>query len=203
VFAAITQTLGLATGAALLTTLAAVPMAWLSIRTPGRFQRFLESSNYVVGAMPGVVVALALVALTVRLPIYQTAVTVLLAYAILFLPRALVSLRAGIAQAPVELEQVARSLGRTPAHALWTVTMRLAAPGAAAGMAMVFLGVTNELTATLMLAPNGVQTLATSFWNYSGELDYAAAAPYALLMVLLSLPMVWMLQIQSQRSAGR
>ena len=92
---------------------------------------------------------------------------------------------------------------RAPAAALWSVTLRLAAPGAAAGLAMVFLGVTNELTATLMLAPNGVQTLATSFWSYSGELDYAAAAPYALLMVLLSLPMTWMLQTQSKRSAGR
>jgi iron(III) transport system permease protein len=199
----IAQTLGLATGAALLTTLVAIPMAWLSIRAPGRLQRLLETGNYVVGALPGVVVALALVTFTVRLPIYQTAFTVLLAYAILFLPRALVSLRAGIAQAPVELEQVARSLGRTPAGAFWSVTLRLAAPGAAAGIAMVFLGVTNELTATLMLAPNGTQTLATSFWNYSGELDYAAAAPYALLMVLLSLPMTWMLQMQSKRSAGR
>nr|WP_295770576.1 iron ABC transporter permease [Rhodoferax sp.] len=201
--AAIAQTLGLATGGALLTTLVAVPMAWLSIRSPGRLQRLLEAGNYVVGALPGVVVALALVTVTVRLPIYQTALTVLLAYAILFLPRALVSLRGGISQAPVELEQVARSLGSTPAGALWSVTLRLAAPSAAAGMAMVFLGVTNELTATLMLAPNGVQTLATSFWNYSGELDYAAAAPYALLMILLSLPMTWMLQMQSKRSAGR
>ena len=201
--AAIAQTLSLATGAALLTTLAALPMAWLSIRAPGRLQRLLETGNYVVGALPGVVVALALVTLTVRLPVYQTAFTVLLAYAILFLPRALVNLRNGIAQAPVELEQVARSLGRSPVNALWSVTLRLAAPGAAAGMAMVFLGVTNELTATLMLAPNGTQTLATSFWNYSGELDYAAAAPYALLMVLLSLPMTWMLQMQSMRSAGR
>ncbi|MEO7106172.1 MAG: iron ABC transporter permease, partial [Rhodoferax sp.] len=168
--ASVAQTLGLATGAAVLTTLVAIPMAWLSIRTPGRMQRVLETGNYVVGALPGVVVALALVTVTVRLPIYQTTVTVLLAYAILFLPRALVSLRAGISQAPLELEQVARSLGRTPVGALWTVTLRLAAPGAAAGMAMVFLGVTNELTATLMLAPNGTQTLATSFWSYSGEL---------------------------------
>jgi ABC-type Fe3+ transport system permease subunit len=79
---------------------------------------------------------------------------------LMFLPRALISLRAGIAQAPVELEQAARSLGRTPAQALWAITMRLAAPSAAAGAALVGLGITNELTATLMLAPNGTRTLA-------------------------------------------
>ena len=81
--------------------------------------------------------------------------------------------------------------------------MRLAAPGAAAGEALVALGITNELTATLLLAPNGTRTLATSFWAYSSEIDYAAAAPYALLMVLLSLPMTWLLYTQSKRTAGR
>jgi len=202
---ALVQTLGLGVAGALLTTLAAVPMAWLSIRSPGRLQRVLEACNYMVGSLPGVVVALALVTVTVRvaLPIYQTVVTVLLAYLLMFLPRALISLRAGIAQAPVELERAARSLGRTPTQALWSVTMRLAAPSAAAGAALVALGITNELTATLMLAPNGTRTLATSFWAYSSEIDYAAAAPYALIMVLLSLPMTWLLYAQSKRTAGR
>ena len=125
------------------------------------------------------------------------------AVVLLFLPRALISLRAGIAQAPVELEYAARSLGHSPARALWAITMRLAAPGAAAGVALVALGITNELTATLLLAPNGTRTLATSFWAYSSEIDYAAAAPYALVMVLLSLPMTWLLYTQSKRAAGR
>jgi iron(III) transport system permease protein len=109
--------------------------------------------------------ALALVTIAVRFarPLYQTVITVLLAYVMIFMPRALISLRAGVAQAPVELEDVASSLGRTPAQTLWSITLRLAAPGAAAGAAMVFLGIVNELTATLLLAPNGTETLATSF----------------------------------------
>jgi iron(III) transport system permease protein len=119
------------------------------------------------------------------------------------LPLALVSLRASIAQAPVELEQTAASLGYSPAQALWFVTMRLAAPGVAASMALVSLGITTELTATQMLAPNGTQTLTTAFWAYSSEIDYAAAAPYALIMVLLSLPLTWLLYVQSKRTAGR
>ena len=200
---AVLQTVALALAGAFIATVAAVPMAWLSIRSPGRLQRVLEACNYMVGSLPGVVIALALVTFTVRLPIYQTVVTVLMAYLLMFLPRALISLRTGIAQAPVELERAARSLGRSPAQALWSVTMRLAAPSAAAGAALVALGITNELTATLMLAPNGTHTLATSFWAYSSEIDYAAAAPYALIMVLLSLPMTWLLYTQSRRTAGR
>ncbi len=103
-------------------------------------------------------------------PVYQTEVTLFLAYLLMFMPRALINLRAGIAQAPVELENVARSLGRSPARALWSITMRLAAPGAAAGAALVFLGVSNELTATLLLSPLGTRTLSTGFWALTSEI---------------------------------
>lgn len=202
---ALGQTLALAVAGGLVATLAAVPAAWLSVRAPGRVQRALEGTNYIVGALPGVVVALALVTVTVRaaLPLYQTTAVLVAAYALMFLPRALIGLRASIAQAPVELEQAAASLGRSPANVLWSVTLRLAAPGAAAGMALVCLGILNELTATQMLAPNGTRTLAMAFWSFSGEIDYAAAAPYALVMVLFSLPLTFILHVQSTRSAGR
>jgi iron(III) transport system permease protein len=199
------ETFFLAGAGAILTTVAAAPMAWLSIRRPGHFQHALEGCHYAVGSLPGVVVALALVTITVRvaLPLYQTVATVLLAYALLFLPRALIGLRASIAQAPLDLEYAAMALGRTPAQAVRQVTFRLAAPGVAASMALVALGVANELTATLMLAPNGTRTLATEFWSLTSEIDYVAAAPYALLMVLASLPMTLMLYFQSKRIAGR
>jgi iron(III) transport system permease protein len=202
---AFTQTLIYAAIGALITTLAAIPIAWLSIRHPGPLIRIIEGCDYVTSSLPGIVVALALVTLTVRFayPFYQTVATVMLAYLLMFLPRALVSLRASIAQAPIELENVARSLGHSPARALWAVTLRLAAPGAAAGGALVFLAIVNELTATLLLAPNGTRTLATGFWALTSEIDYAAASPYAAIMILLSLPLTWLLYHQSQRTSGR
>lgn len=202
---ALGETLGLAAVGALVTTVAALPVAWLSVRAPGRLQRAIEAVNYVAGSLPGIVIALALVSVAVRFapPLYQTVVNVLAAYLLLFLPRALVALRAGIAQVSPELENVAQSLGRTPARALWQVTLRLAAPSAAAGAALVFLGVTNELTATLLLAPNGTRTLATSFWAYSSEIDYASAAPYAVLMIVMSFPVTLWLHRQSRRVVGR
>ena len=202
---ALLQTLSYGVAGALLTSVAAIPIAWLSIRSPGKLQRLLEGCNYITSSLPGIVVALALVTVTIHFarPIYQTTITVLLAYLLMFLPRALVSLRAGFAQAPVELENIAQSLGRSPLRALWLITVRLAAPGAAAGAALVFLAITNELTATLLLAPNGTRTLATGFWAMTSEIDYAAAAPYAFLMILLSLPLTAILYHQSRRTAGR
>ena len=202
---ALYQTAVLAVAGGLLTTLVAMPAAWLSIRAPGRFSELIEGCNYLTSALPGVVVALALVTISVRFvhPLYQTSATILAAYVIMFLPRALVSLRAGLAQAPVELEWAAGSLGRSPLGAFWAVTIRLTAPGAAAGATLAALGIMNELTATQMLAPNGTRTLAMAFWARSGEIDYAGAAPYAVLMILFSLPLTWILHNQSKRSAGR
>ncbi len=173
------QTLLLGAGGALLTTACAIPIAWLGVRYPRRLFRLLEGCNYITSSLPGIVTALALVTVTIHYarPVYQTEVTLFLAYLLMFMPRALINLRAGIAQAPVELENVARSLGRSPARALWSVTMRLAAPGAAAGAALVFLGVSNELTATLLLSPLGTRTLSTGFWALTSEIDYVAAAP--------------------------
>ena len=205
VASAFAQTIVLAVAGGVLTTIAAAPMAWLSVRAPGRLQRILEACHYYVGSLPGVVVALALVSITVRLilPLYQTFATLLVAYVLLFLPRAMVGLRASIAQAPVELERAAMGLGRTPGQAVRQITMRLAAPGAAASVALAALGITNELTATLMLSPNGVDTLATKFWSMTSEIDYVSAAPYAFMMVVLSLPLTLMLYAQSKRTAGQ
>ncbi|MGG7518124.1 ABC transporter permease [Allorhizobium undicola] len=205
VWSAFAQSIGLALAGGILATMVAAPMAWLSVRAPGRYQKLLESCHYYVGSLPGVVVALALVTITVRvaLPLYQTFATLIAAYILLFLPRAIVGLRASIAQAPVELERAAMSLGKSPARAVWATTMRLAAPGAGASIALVAMGITNELTATLMLSPNGVETLATRFWSLTSEIDYAAAAPYAVMMVILSLPLTLLVQTQSRRSTGQ
>jgi iron(III) transport system permease protein len=198
------STLSLGVIGGLLATLAAAPAAWLAARAPGRFQRFCEGCNYYVGSLPGVIVALALVTVTVRLvlPLYQTYATLLLAYVMLFLPRAMAGLRGSLAQAPLELEQAAMALGKSPLAAVRRVTLPLTAPGVAAGIALVAMGITNELTATLMLSPNGTETLATEFWAKTAELDYPGAAPYALMMIALSLPLSMLLHAQSTRMAG-
>ena len=81
---------------------------------------------------------------------------------------------------------VGRSLGQGPVSVFFRVTLPLIAPGLAAGFCLVFLTAITELTATLVLAPIGVQTLATQFWAYQSAVAYGAAAPYALMIVALA-----------------
>ena len=198
--AAATTTIGLAGAAAVVTTLFALPVAWLVVRYRSRISTLIERSTFIANALPGIVVALALVTVSIRVarPIYQTAVLLVLTYAIMFLPRAMIGTRAALEQAPPVLDDVSHSLGQTRTQTLRRVTLPLIAPGLGASAALVFLAVSTELTATLMLAPIDTSTLATEFWSAAYDAAYGKAAPYALLMVLISLPATAMLVRQSR-----
>jgi iron(III) transport system permease protein len=200
---ALLTTLGLAAAGAALATIAAMPLAWLAVRRRSAASTLLERAAYTANALPGIVVALALISVSIRLvpALYQTLPLLLLAYAILFLPRALVSVRSSLEHAPPLLDEVSRSLGQTAWATFRRVTLRLVAPGVGAGGALVFLAISTELTATLLLAPIGTSTLATEFWSASSSVRYGAAAPYALLLVLAALPATVMLSVQTRPTA--
>ncbi len=181
-------------GAALVTTLAALPVAVLVVRQPGLLSRLLERLTYAAFALPGIVIALALVFFGANHApwIYQTLPLLMLSYGILFVPQAVGSLRAALMQIHPSLEEAARSLGRSPARVFATITLPLLRPGLSAGASLVFLTTIKELPATLLLAPIGFKTLATAVWSAVAEAFFAAAAAPALLIVLLSsLPMTF------------
>jgi iron(III) transport system permease protein len=175
--------------AAALATLMALPVALLAVRHKGRAGLLLERSSYLVLAMPGVVIALALSYFAEHYLDgfgYQSAPLLVVAYSILFFPLALVGVRASVAYAPVALEEMARSLGQRPWAVLARVTLPLVGPGLAASFCLVFLAAVTELTATLVLVPTGVQTLATQFWAYQQNLSYGQAAPFALVIIAIA-----------------
>jgi iron(III) transport system permease protein len=175
--------------AAALATMMALPVALLAVRHHGRAYRALERSTFLVLAMPGLVVALALSYFAERDMggfLYQSAPLLVLAYAILFFPLALVGVRASLSQAPPALEEVGRSLGVNRGRVFVRVTVPLIAPGLAAAFCLVFLSAVTELTATLILIPTGVQTLATQFWAYQQNLAYGQAAPFALAIIVIA-----------------
>lgn len=188
VLSATWTTLKLGLGAAALTTLLALPISVLAVRHPSRAATLIERATYLPFALPGIVVALALLVLALDYfpALYGTTPLLLIAYAILALPLAVVATRAALAQAPPVYEEVARSLGCRPLQALVRVTLPRILPGLGAAAALVFLATVTELTATLLLAPIGTGTLSTQFWAKASSLSYGAAAPYAALMVAIS-----------------
>ncbi len=195
------RSIWLGVAGAAVTTALALPVVWLSVRHRSPATTLIERATYIAHALPGIVVALALVSVAIRRarPIYQTTPLLLAAYAILFLPLATVSIRAALAQAPPALDAAARALGARPLAVFWRVTLPLIARGVGAGGVLVFLSVVTELTATLLLAPTGTDTLATRFWSNADSIAYGAAAPYAVLMIVISAPAAYLLS----RDTGR
>ena len=203
-FGALRSTAWLSAAAALAATLAALPLGVLAARYRDRGTRLMESASYVAHGLPPIVIAISMVSLGVVLlrPIYQREPLLILAYTVLFVPLAIGSVRSAVEAAPIRLEEVARSLGHPPLRAFGTVTARVALPGIAAGAALVLLTCMKELPVTLLLHPTGTDTLATRLWSYSSVSDYAAAAPYALALLVFAAVPTAVLGMWSTR-AGR
>ena len=183
---------GLASAACVL---AALPIVIYAVRHPSHSSRLMERCAYIGHALPGIVVALALVFFGARYApyFYQTLFMLVLAYIILFLPLAVGSLRASLLQISPRIEEAARTLGRTSKQTLTSVTLPLLRPGLFTGMALVFLTCMKELPATLILGPTGFHTLATRIWGATEEAFFARAAAPALILVLVSAISIWII----------
>jgi iron(III) transport system permease protein len=204
--AAALHTAGYSAAAALLATVMALPVALLIVRFPSRLHMVLERTTYLVLGMPGLVVALALSYFSEQHADgfgYQQAPLLIFAYALLFFPLALVGVRASVLQAPLALEEAASSLGVARSKVLLRVTLPLITPGLGAAFCLVFLSAVTELTATLILIPTNVQTLATQFWAYQTNLSYGQAAPFALVIIAIAAVPSYVLARFFDRLPGR
>ena len=174
--------------AAAAAVVAALPVAILTIRYAGRVSALLERITYVGFALPGIVIALALVffGANYATPLYQTPGLLIFAYVVLFLPAAVGAARASLLQVSPKVEEAARGLGKRPYQVFATITFPLMRPGVLAGAALVFLITMKELPATLILGPIGFKTLATSIWSAAESASFAQAAAPALLLILAS-----------------
>jgi len=183
-----------------LTVIAALPIAWMAVRRPGTPSRLFERASYSGYALPGIVVALALVFFGARYvpALYQTLPWLLFAYMVRFLPEALGASRASLLQINPATEEAGRSLGRGPLTVFFRVTLPQMAPGLWAAGALVFLTVMKELPATLLLSPIGFDTLAVDVWSLSREAYFARAAYSAITLVALAAIPVALLAIREK-----
>ena len=183
-----TNSLSVSLAAAAITTVAAIPVAVFARRSPGRLARIVERLSWSGYALPGIVVALALVYFGARVVpwAYQTTAMLVFAYAVLFLPQAVGAIRASLLQVTPSVEEASLLLGADRRTTFRRVLLPLLRPGLGAGAGLVFLTTMKELPATLLLSPTGFSTLATRVWNATSEGFLGRSAGPALALVLLS-----------------
>jgi iron(III) transport system permease protein len=189
---ALVTTLSLAVVAAVVVVVLALPTSMLASRHPSTISRMIERITHIGFGLPGIVIGLALVFVTLRLvpAVYQTWGIVIAGYVILFLAQASGPLRAGFDRAPRPLEDAARTLGARWPRRLRRITIPLLIPGMSSAFLLVFISTTKELPNTLLLAPAGSHTLSTRIWQYTEEAMYAESALPALMLIALSAMMV-------------
>ncbi|GAB4523597.1 MAG: iron ABC transporter permease [Haliangiales bacterium] len=182
--------LGLLAGA-LLVAAALIPALWFRYgqrRSDRSGSRWVGTLVHIGYALPGIVVALALVSLASAYlgPIYQTTLLLLLGFLLRFFPLALQTLDEAIASHNRGLFWAARSLGCGPAGAWVRAVIPNAKPALAAAFLAVFVAVIKELPLTLLLSPPGYATLSTEIWMLTEDAYFAAVSPAVFAMLLVA-----------------
>ena len=181
--------------AALCASLAGIFIAIFAVRYPSKISALFERLSYVSFALPGIVVALALVYFGIHYirPLYQTMVILVFSYVVLFLPLAIGPIRNALLQINPRIEEAARILGKSNWQIFTSITLPLVRGGVFAGASLVFLLTMKELPATLILGPLGFKTLATYIWSAAEEAFLGYAALGSLILIFASaVPMTFL-----------
>ena len=201
---------GFVWNSALLSALAAtagvlvgLPLAYLASRKPTWLNIGCLQAAYAGYVLPGPVAALAVLVLFLKLMpfFYGTAIVLIVAYVLHFLPAGLQSLEPALQQITPNLEEVARTLGLGVRETWRRVTLPLIRNGFIVAWVLMFLQTMKELPATLLLRPVGFDTLAIRVWLEASEEYYQLAAPSALLIVFVGLPALVLLLSRDWRAA--
>ena len=182
-----------------LSVLAGVPLAFLLARRrfPGRelLDTLIDLPITVPPVVGGVALLLAfgrrgligreLDAMGLHIPF--STVAVVMAQVFIASPFFVKAARAGFESVPRQLESAARTLGASPWHTFWTVTLPLARPSLLAGAVLCWARALSEFGATMMFAgnfPGRTQTLALAVMSaMESDLDTALSISALSLML--------------------
>ncbi|RDL51174.1 putative 2-aminoethylphosphonate transport system permease protein PhnV [Ensifer sp. M14] len=192
---AFTNSLFLASTAALGLLVVAVPAAYLMNRRKGAVASALGILIEIPYALPGIVLAVAFI-LTFAAPLpilnvslYGTIWIILIAYFSSFLAVSLKPVMSAFLQMDPSLEEAARLSGAGFFRRMRDVILPLVAPAAGASIILVFLIAANELTVSALLWSAGTQTLGVAIFNLddSGSSDLASALSVLVVIMVMAL----------------
>ncbi len=177
-----------------------LPVVWLTRRYRSRLG---ESANALVVAgfaLPGVVIALALALVTLRVApmrwAYQTLPLLVGAYVIHFGAQAARSASVAVDSLDRSVSDAARTLGASRWRRFGSVELPAMVPALVAGGGLVLLSTMKELPVTLMLAPIGFDTLATRIWSATAVGTWAQAGLASLVLVAVSGILTWLIVLR-------
>jgi iron(III) transport system permease protein len=188
---AVANSLALAAGAATTIVILALGIAYLIARVRVRGAQVLDVLVTIPYAVPGTVVALAMILAWIRpvpvlgLHLYNTIWIIFLAYVARFLVFGVRTLMAGLSQVHDSLEEAARIGGASGPRAFREITLPIIRPSIAAGWFLVFVPAVTELTLSILLFSVGNETLGVVVYGLHEEGKFALAAAAAFVVTLM------------------
>lgn len=186
--------LGIATAA--VTGLLGALSAYVVVKTRARGRRAIDVLTVLPNALPGIVVAVGLILAWNQpwLPVtpYNTSLILLLAYCCILLPHPVRYTHAALLQVGDNLEAAARVAGASGMTALRRILLPLVGPSLVSAMLLVFAVASRELVASILVAPVGVQTVATFIWRQfeQGSIGLGMAMAFLAIVLTTLLPML-------------
>ncbi len=116
------------------------------------------------------------------------------------LPTYVIAARAALAEVPAELEDVARTLGHSPASVFFRVTLPLAQRGLAAALALAWVRAMGEFGIVLIIAyfPQG---MPVRLWVDFQDDGIQAVFPLLAIFLVAALPLPLWLGLRARRAA--
>lgn len=174
-------------------------------RHPGRASSILMALIEIPYALPGIVLAVALILLfaaplpLIGISIYGTIWIILIAYFSSFFAVSLKPVASAFLQMDPSLEEAARLAGAGFLQRMRDILVALIAPAAGASVILVFLIACSELTVSALLWSAGTQTLGVVIFNLDdgGSSDLASAL--SVLVVVLVVVLMILLELIAKR----
>ena len=181
--------------AASITIFVALPVALYHARAHNRLSQFYLHVSSVGFVLPGPVIALGILAFVLaQMPmIYGGLAVLVMAMVVRFLPLAIQAQEAAVQQLTPSIEQASRSLGAGTFENLRRIILPMLSSGMISAWVLVFIDTLKELPATLILRPTGFDTLPVRIWIEASEEMLELAAPAALMLVIGTLPVLWLM----------
>lgn len=166
---ALFNSLGLGLATALLTGILGAVASYGIVKTQLRGRTALDALTILPNAVPGVVLAVGLILAWNQpaLPFtpYNTRFILLFAYSCLLLPFPVRYANAALRQIGDSLEAAARVAGASPLTSFRRIVIPLILPSLLSAMLLVFAVASRELVASILVAPVGMQTIASFIWE--------------------------------------
>jgi iron(III) transport system permease protein len=168
------------------TMLLATLVSWIVVRSQNIWVRWLDAVAFLPRAIPGIVIALGILFILLRTPIYGTLWLLIIGHTVSYLPFGVRIMNASLMQLHAELEEASRTSGAETLTTFRRILLPLLRPALWNGWLWVVAHSVRDFTFPLMLGTSTNIVIAQLIWQYwqLGLVERAAAVSVLLIFLL-------------------